>query len=77
MYDVVFDLFSRDAKFGRPRRPGLMGWEPGDSGLTAAAIRTAGIPSERYDGILIPEGRQLGWYPPTHGAPMSIGRGGA
>lgn len=21
MYDVVFDLFSRDAKFGRPRRP--------------------------------------------------------
>ena len=56
---------------------GLVGWEPNDSGLTAAAIRTAGIPSERYDGILIPEGRQLGWYPPTHGACMSFERGGA
>lgn len=56
---------------------GLVGWEPADSGLTAAVIRTTGIPSERYDGILIPEGRQLGWYAPTHGAPMSFDRGGA
>ena len=56
---------------------GLVGWEPTDTGLTAAAIRTTGIPSERYDGILIPEGRQLAWYPPTHGAPLSFERGGA
>ena len=56
---------------------GLVGWEPDDSGLTVAAIRTTGIPSARYDGILIPEGRQLSWYPPNRGAPMSFERGGA
>jgi hypothetical protein len=56
---------------------GLVGWEPNDSGLSAAAIRTDGIPSALDDGILIPEGRQLGCYPPTLGAPMSFERDGA
>ena len=56
---------------------GLVGWEADDLDLTAAAIRTAGIPSARYDGILIPESGQLRWYPPNRGAPMSFDRSSA
>ena len=56
---------------------GLVGWEPADSRLTASGIRKSGVPSARYEGLLIPEGPQLSWHPPTLGPSMAFERGGA
>jgi hypothetical protein len=55
-----------------PFRLGLIGWDAG-SELLASVIEAHGIPATRYDGILWPEGQQLSWYPPTEGAPMTVG----
>ena len=54
-------------------RLGLVGWTDGMDGGAAELLR-GGIPQERWCGFLVPEEDSLQWYPPTRGAPMTIGR---
>jgi len=55
-----------------PFKLGLVGFEPDDSELNLATIESHGIPVKRFEGLLIPEGSRLGWYPPTEGAPLTF-----
>ena len=60
-----------------PIQLGLLGWETDDSGLSAEGLRMEGIPTERYEGLLVPENADLRWIPPTHGASITVGKGNA
>ncbi len=54
-----------------PFRLGVIGWEAGGN-YSSEMLSAAGIPEERWDGLLWPQGQSVLWYPPTAGAPMTI-----
>jgi hypothetical protein len=47
-----------------PFRLGVVGFEV-DANVTAAEVAAKGVPGKRSDGILLPSGRLLNWYPRT------------
>jgi hypothetical protein len=52
----------------------LIGFEVEYDGQTLERLRK-GIPTERWDGILLREGSQLNWYPPTeYDPPLVVGK---
>jgi hypothetical protein len=55
-----------------PFRLGLVGWVVGGE-IDSTTVRATGVPLERYEGYLWPQGQELLWYPPSTGSSMKIG----
>lgn len=43
----------------------LIGFEIDPATTSIKKIRRHGIPTKRFEGLLLPEGRDIGWYPPN------------
>ena len=56
-----------------PFEMGLIGWETDDAGVSAARVRSIGIPEVLFHGLLVPEGGHLRWVPPNRGDQATLG----